>query len=33
MPIRNRKKYSRPRKPYDKPRIEEENILVEQYGL
>jgi small subunit ribosomal protein S4 len=33
MPIRNRKKYSRPRKPYDKPRIEEENILVEKYGL
>jgi len=31
--IRRRKKYSRPRKPFDKPRIEEENILREKYGL
>ena len=27
------KKYSRPNKPFDKIRIEEENILVERYGL
>ena len=27
------KKYSRPRKPFDKVRIEEENILKEKYGL
>lgn len=33
MPKRNRKKYSRPRKPFDKIRIEEENILREKYGL
>jgi small subunit ribosomal protein S4 len=33
MPKKNRKKYSRPRKPYDKERIEEENVLVEKYGL
>jgi small subunit ribosomal protein S4 len=33
MPRRKRKVYSRPRKPYDKPRIEEENILKEKYGL
>jgi small subunit ribosomal protein S4 len=31
--IRSRKKYSRPRKPFDKARIEEENILRERYGL
>ena len=31
--IRKHKKYSRPRKPFDKPRIEEENILREKYGL
>jgi len=30
---RQLKKYSRPRKPYDKIRIEEENLLVEKYGL
>ena len=27
------KKYSRPRKPFDKVRIDEENILKEKYGL
>jgi len=30
---RQSKKYSRPRKPFDKVRIEEENILKEKYGL
>ena len=33
MPKRNRKKYSRPGKPFDKQRIEAENVLVERYGL
>jgi small subunit ribosomal protein S4 len=33
MPIRSRKKYSRPRKHFDKERIEEENVLREKYGL
>ena len=33
MPIRKQKSYNRPRKLYDKPRIEEENILVKKYGL
>ncbi|MDP2925274.1 MAG: 30S ribosomal protein S4 [Nanoarchaeota archaeon] len=33
MPKRSRKKYSRPRKPYDKTRIDEENKLREAYGL
>lgn len=27
------KKYSKPRKPFDKARIEEENVLKEKYGL
>jgi len=31
--IRRRKKYSRPRKPFDKARIEDENQLKERYGL
>ncbi len=31
--IRKRKKYNRPRKPYDKVRIEEENEMVKKYGL
>lgn len=31
--IRKRKRYSRPRKAFDKNRIEEENHLVERYGL
>lgn len=31
--IRQKKKFSRPRKPYDKTRIDEENILREKYGL
>ena len=31
--IRKHKKYSRPRKAYDKVRIEEENELVKNYGL
>jgi len=30
---RQTKKYSKPRKPFDKIRIEEENVLVERYGL
>lgn len=30
---RQKKKYSRPRKPFDKTRIDEENILRERYGL
>jgi len=30
---RQRKKYSRPQKPFDKARIEEENVLKERYGL
>ena len=33
MPKRKRKKYSRPRKPFDKFRILEENELVKKYGL
>ncbi|VVB78708.1 30S ribosomal protein S4 [uncultured archaeon] len=33
MPKRSTKKYSRPRKPFDKSRIEEENQLREKYGL
>ena len=33
MPKRKRKKYSRPRKAFDKIRIEEENVLKEKYGL
>jgi small subunit ribosomal protein S4 len=33
MPKRKQKLYSRPRKPFDKIRIEEENILKERYGL
>ncbi len=31
--IRKKKNYSKPRRLYDKPRIEEENKLVEKYGL
>lgn len=30
---RQRKKYSRPRRPFDKVRIDEENVLREKYGL
>jgi len=30
---RQKKKYSRPRRPFDKARIGEENILREKYGL
>lgn len=30
---RKHKKFSRPRKLYDKPRIESENVIVEKYGL
>jgi len=33
MPKRPKKSYSKPRKPYDKTRIEEENSLMEKYGL
>lgn len=31
--IRKHKKYSRPRKLYDKARIQDENLLKEKYGL
>lgn len=31
--IRKKKKYSKPRRPFDKARIEEENVLREKYGL
>ena len=31
--IRQKKKYSRPQRPFDKVRIDEENILREKYGL
>jgi small subunit ribosomal protein S4 len=30
---RKRKLFSRPRKPFDRKRIDEENVLVEKYGL
>ena len=30
---KQQKKYSRPRKPFDKIRIDEENVLKEKYGL
>jgi len=30
---RQKKKYSRPQKPFDKVRIDEENVLRERYGL
>lgn len=33
MPKRKRKKYSRPQKPFDKARIQEENLLRDKYGL
>ena len=33
MPKRKRKQHSRPRRPFDKVRIEEENVLKEKYGL
>jgi small subunit ribosomal protein S4 len=33
MVKRKQKKYSRPRRPFDKVRIDEENILKEKYGL
>jgi small subunit ribosomal protein S4 len=31
--IRKKKKYSRPKKPYDKARIDEEKEIVKKYGL
>lgn len=31
--IRKHKRYSRPRKKFDKARIEDENVLAEKYGL
>jgi len=31
--IRKRKKYNKPRRLYDKRRIEEENMLIKKYGL
>jgi len=33
MPKRKQKKYTKPRRPFDKIRIEEENVLVKKYGL
>ena len=30
---RRRKKYSRPKKPFDSVRIKEENAVVSEYGL
>ncbi len=33
MPKRKRKQYSKPRRPFDKIRIGEENMLKERYGL
>ncbi len=33
MPKRKRKKYSRPQRPFDKARIQEENLLRDKYGL
>jgi len=33
MPKRKRKKYSKPRRPFDKLRIVEENELIKKYGL
>ena len=30
---KQRKKYSRPRRPFDKVRMDEESILKEKYGL
>jgi len=33
MPKRKRKQHSRPRRAFDKARIEEENVLKEKYGL
>lgn len=31
--IRKHKKYSKPRKPFEKKRIDEENVIKEKYGL
>jgi small subunit ribosomal protein S4 len=31
--IRKKKKYSRPQRPFDKVRIDEENVLKDKYGL
>lgn len=33
MPRRKGKKYTKPKTPFDKVRIEEENVLVKKYGL
>ncbi len=33
MPRRKHKKYTKPKRLYDKARIEEENVLVKKYGL
>ncbi len=33
MPRRKHKKYSRPQRPFDKARIEEENAIRDKYGL
>jgi small subunit ribosomal protein S4 len=31
--IRKKKKFNRPKKPFDKARIDEEELIVEKYGL
>ncbi len=33
MPRRKHKKYKKPKRPFDKTRIEEENVLIKKYGL
>ena len=33
MTLRKKKLYNKPKRSYDKPRIEEENVLVKKYGL
>jgi len=33
MPKRKQKKYKKPKRPFDKARIESENLLIKNYGL
>ena len=33
MPHRKHKKYRKPKRPFDKARIDEENVLIKKYGL
>jgi small subunit ribosomal protein S4 len=33
MPRRKHKKYTKPKRPFDKTRIDEENALIKKYGL